>query len=156
MYIIVQYNLYWKGRAVNQVLICDLSVLHKYGKQALDCHLKPLGFNWQEMVVLMALERKPDADQALLSKLLQTDKANVTRLVSSMENKGLLVRTVCKEDSRRRDIRLTREGAARLPDLHGAMAEWEAFCYGGLSREQIRQYEEMNARIIGNIMNGSK
>jgi DNA-binding MarR family transcriptional regulator len=134
------------------VLICDLSLLHKYGKLALDSELKSLGFNWQEMVVMMVLERMPGADQTLLSKLLQTDKGNVTRLLNQMEGKGLLMRQITKEDSRRKAIHLTAQGEAHLLPLHQAMSNWEAACLRGLSREQVLKFEETSALIISNIL----
>ena len=133
------------------MLICDISVLHKYGKQALDRQLLSLGLRWQEMVVLMALEMKPDAEQGLFSMLLQTDKGNVTRLLNSMENRGLISRSVSEDDCRRKEIRLTASGASGLPALHGAMEQWEAFCFKGLSPEQIAGFQETNQIVIGNM-----
>ncbi len=134
------------------MLICDLSILHKYGKLALDRELRPLGFSWQEMVVMMVLERVPGADQTLLSKFLQTDKGNVTRLIDQMERKGHLLRQISSGDSRRREIHLTSHGRAHLLPLRQAMSDWEASCLRGLSREQVRTFEETSALIIRNIL----
>lgn len=138
------------------MLICDLSILHKFGKEALDKQLQPLGFTWQEMVVMMALEMAPDTDQALLSKLLQTDKGNVTRLMNKMEERDLLYRVVSDIDSRHKIIRLTDKGASLLPALHEEMMKWEAFCFHGLDQNQILQFEELRTRIIHNILRNSQ
>ena len=138
------------------MLICDLSILHKYGKETLNKQLQPLGFSWQEMVVMMALEMNPDTDQALLSKLLQTDKGNVTRLISNMEEKDLLYRIVCHIDSRYKIIHLTDKGVSLLPLLHKAMRSWEASCFNGLNKRQVQQFEELSAHIINNILNNKE
>lgn len=137
--------------AENSLLICDLSMLHKYGKQALDSHLNNLGFNWQEMAVMMALQNDPSADQTLLSKLLQTDKGNITKLLGRMEEKKLITRTADPGDSRRKLILLTASGAARLPSLHEAMARWEQACFHGLTARQIKDFTEACRLIIANI-----
>ena len=134
------------------MLICDLSMLHKYGKHALDGFLGDLGFNWQEMAVMMALQSDPNADQTLLSKLLQTDKGNVTKLLNRMEEKDLITRTADPQDSRRRVILLTASGAERLPALHDAMARWEHACFQGLSSRQIHDFNEACRLIIANIV----
>ncbi len=134
------------------MLICDLSMLHKYGKQALDSHLDELGFSWQEMAVMMALQSDPSADQTLLSKLLQTDKGNVTKLLSRMEDRMLITRTVDPEDSRRKIILLTASGAARLPLLHEVMARWEQACFRGLTARQIDDFAEACKLIIANTI----
>ena len=136
----------------NRLLICDLSMLHKYGKQSLDSCLDASGFNWQEMAVMMALQSAPDADHSLLSKLLQTDKGNVTKLLSRMEEKGLITRTPDQDDGRRKNILLTELGAAKLPALHEAMARWEQACFQGLTSRQINGFEEACRLITANAM----
>ena len=138
------------------MLICDMSIIHKHGKQTLDDMLLPLGLGWQEMSVMMLLEMKPDADLALISSLLQTDKGNVTRLINNMEKKDLIFWDICREDRRCKSISLTHSGADKLPAVHEAMAKWEAFCFQGFSEEQIKQYEDMNAQFIRNIMGGKQ
>lgn len=136
--------------AENSLLICDLSMLHKYGKQALDSHLSDLGFNWQEMAVMMALQSDPSTDQTLLSRLLQTDKGNITKLLGRMEEKKLIARTADPEDSRRKIILLTQSGAALLPSLHEAMGRWEQACFRGLTPRQIKDFAQICGLIIAN------
>ena len=131
-------------------LICDISVTHKYGKQALDLLLAPHGVCWQEMVVLMVLEEAPEAPQSLLGALLQTDKGNVTKLLTRMEAKGLLVRQPSKEDRRRMRNALSEPGASLVPALRQALAAWEAVCYAGLSQEEQRIFNKASQTIIHN------
>ena len=88
------------------MLVCDISLTHKYGKQTLDAQLSPFHVCWQEMVVLMAAHRSPDVTSALLSRLLQTDKGNVNKLLNSMESKGLITRAPTQKDQRRKALRL--------------------------------------------------
>lgn len=134
------------------MLICDISVIHKYGKQSLDASLRSLGLFWQEMVVLMILEQQPDAKHALFCAMLQTDKGNVTRLLNSMETKGLIRRSVRTEDNRQKVNSLTASGLARLPALHDTMKRWEAACFSGLSEAQLKEYTRVSSHIVDNMM----
>ena len=134
------------------MLVCDISLTHKYGKQTLDTRLSPFHVYWQEMVVLMAAHRSPDVTSALLSKLLQTDKGNVTKLLNSMESKGLITRVPTQKDQRRKALRLAPGGESLLPDLYRVMSEWENECLEGLSPEDREGYQRLSGTVISNLM----
>ena len=134
------------------MLVCDISLTHKYGKQTLDARLSPFHVCWQEMAVLMAAHRSPDVTSALLSMLLQTDKGNVTKLLNSMESKGLITRFPTQKDQRRKALRLAPAGETLLPDLYRVMSEWENECLEGLSPEDREGYQRLSGTVISNLM----
>ena len=134
------------------MLVCDISLTHKYGKQTLDARLSPFHVCWQEMAVLMAAHRSPDVTSALLSMLLQTDKGNVTKLLNSMESKGLITRVPTQKDQRRKALRLAPGGESLLPDLYRVMSEWESECLEGLSPEDREGYQRLSGTVISNLM----
>lgn len=74
------------------MFICTISVFHKYGKQILDEMLQPLQLDWRSMVVLLVVDQVPGISQGRLIPFLQTDKANVAKLLKEMEEKDLLER----------------------------------------------------------------
>ena len=134
------------------MLVCDISLTHKYGKQTLDARLSPFHVCWQEMAVLMAVHRSPDVTSALLSRLLQTDKGNVTKLLNSMESKGLITRAPTQKDQRRKALRLAPAGETLLPDLYRVMSGWENECLEGLSPEDREGYQRLSGTVISNLM----
>lgn len=134
------------------MLICDISTTHKYGKLALDLLLAPHQLCWQEMVVLMVFDETPEAPQSLLSLMLQTDKGNVTRLLTRMEEKGLLIRDINQQDNRRRNNTLSPKGARLIPTLHQVLDTWEAACFSGLTLEEQRIFFKASQTIIRNTM----
>uniref|UniRef100_UPI00289A622D hypothetical protein n=1 Tax=Proteiniclasticum sp. TaxID=2053595 RepID=UPI00289A622D len=69
------------------MFICTISVFHKYGKQILDEMLQPLQLDWRSMVVLLVVDQVPGISQRRLIPFLQTDKANVAKLLKEMEEK---------------------------------------------------------------------
>lgn len=134
------------------MLICDFSTTHKYGKMSLDIMLEPYSLCWQEMVVLLALDGKPDSSQSLLTVLLQTDKGNVSKLLHKMEKKALLF---CKPgilDKRQKDNVLTYKAQKLIPEVKKVMTEWESFCFRGLSPKEIELFSKISQVVFKNTM----
>lgn len=134
------------------MFICDISVFNKFGKQLLDEMLRPLGVDWRALVVMLVIEQVPGISQTRLSPFLQTDKANISKLLQVMENKGLIRRQADDEDQRNKDIYLTDQGESRLPQLRAALDRWEATCFLGIDPEEIRQFQRISERITQNLI----
>ncbi|NLB38300.1 MAG: MarR family transcriptional regulator [Clostridiales bacterium] len=144
----------WRGECA--VLICDLSILHRYGKRKLDDKLRPLIRTWRKAVVLLVLDKMPGAELPLLSQMLQTDKGNVSRLLSRMEQDGLLLRQVPEQDGRRKELLLSERGRALVPRVNDAMDSWERECFSGLTPEQIETYTHLNKIVMANVYDTSE
>ena len=134
------------------MFICDISVLNRYGKQFLDESLQPIGVDWRELVTLMVIEQIPGIAQARLIPFLQTDKANVTKHLQNMENKGLISRKTNQNDRRNKSCHLTNKGLCLLPRLHEAMSNWEDNCLLGLTSDERILYDSLNQKIILNLI----
>lgn len=104
----------------------------------------------------MAIRRSPNVTISLLSKLLQTDKGNVTRLLNRMDSKGLISRLPMGGDHRRKALRPAPAGERLLPDLDKVMSDWERECLEGFSSDDIRIYLALNGKFIGNLMRMSE
>jgi DNA-binding MarR family transcriptional regulator len=137
------------------MFICDISILNRYGKQLLDDTLLPVGLDWRELVTLLVIEQLPGIAQARLIPFLQTDKANVTKLLQQMEEKKLMTRETNPLDRRNKSCHLTKEGHMLLPRLHEAMSLWEDTSLQGLDANERALYGEFNKRIIRNLMQES-
>jgi DNA-binding MarR family transcriptional regulator len=134
------------------VFICDISILNKYGKQRLDEQLSALGVDWRELVVMLVIEQMPGITQARLSPFLQTDKANVTKLLQAMEKKELIRRTANQTDQRNKVCFLTLKGKQLTPRLHEALQAWEAVCFRGISTEDKLLYQKIIDAIAQNLI----
>lgn len=134
------------------MFICDISMLNRMGKALLNEKLNSVGFVWREMVVLLVLSQKPGATQHFVSQFLQTDKANVSNLIKSLERRQLIKKVVLEEDRRYRGLHLTEKSEALIPQLENVLADWQKHCYEGLSQEELELYEKLNEKIISNMM----
>ena len=138
------------------MFICDISVFNKYGKQKLDEMLAPLETEWRELVVMLVLEQLPGISQARLIPFLQTDKANVTKLLQTMEKKKLIIREVDDQDQRNKICHLTNQGKEVIPRLHEIIANWEKECFQGVSKEDLEQYRRISGIITQNLFREKK
>lgn len=138
------------------MFICDISVFNKYGKQKLDEMLCPLKIDWRELVVILLIEQVPGITQARLIPFLQTDKANVTKLLQSMEKKGLIRREVDEGDQRNKICNLTNQGSMLIPHLHEVLDLWESACFQGISKDELLQFRRINEIITSNLVTDRK
>jgi len=138
------------------MFICDISVFNKYGKQKLDEMLCPLKIDWRELVVILLIEQVPGITQARLIPFLQTDKANVTKLLQSMEKKGLIRREVDEGDQRNKICNLTNQGNMLIPHLHEVLDLWESACFQGINKDELLQFRRINEIITSNLVTDRK
>lgn len=134
------------------MFICDISVFNKYGKQRLDERLAPMQIDWRALVVLLVIEQVPGIPQTRLIPFLQTDKANVTKLLQVLEKRDLILREADGEDQRNKICHLTLKGKAMTPQLHKALADWEDACFEGLDPDELAQFRKTSEVISRNLM----
>ncbi len=133
------------------MFICNISILNKYGKQVLDELLQDLAVDWRELVVMLVLEKMPGTSQSRLIPFLQTDKANVTKILQEMEHKGLIRRCSDAQDQRNKICHLDARGSVLVPQLHERLKQWETACFKGLSPEEISSYHRISHVISQNL-----
>lgn len=134
------------------MFICDISIWDHYGKQLLDKRLLSFGLDWREMIILLVIERESGLLQTRLIPFLQTDKANVTKVLQSMEAKGLIIRTQDPADHRSKRCHHTDSGRALLPELHRVMKSWTAECFEGISVDELDVYRQVGDKLSENMV----
>jgi DNA-binding MarR family transcriptional regulator len=134
------------------MFICDISIFNKYGKQKLDDMLFPLKIDWRELVVMLVIEQIPGISQTRLIPFLQTDRANVTKLLQEMEKKELIRRETDETDKRNKVCYLTNQGESINPNLHEVLDLWEAACFEGLNKDEILQFQRISEIITHNLI----
>lgn len=135
------------------MLICDISIFNRYGKLKLDELLRPWGADWRELVAILVIAQVPGIPQSRLVPFLQTDKANVTKLLGKMEEKGWIVRSEDSRDHRNKHCHLTSQGTGLVPELERALQHWESVCYQGLEAEEIEAFKRISGKIGKNLLN---
>lgn len=138
------------------MFICDISVFNRFGKELLDDRLTPLMLTWRDLVALLVLDDAPGIRQSALSRFLQTDKANITKMLQGLEDNGWIRRDTDGSDQRIKRCRLTEEGQMLVPLLKSAMARWEESCFQDLTAEERAVFHRLSDKISKRLMAESR
>ena len=87
---------------------------------------KPFGITAHQYNVLRILRNRypePHTVSAIIERMLDR-MSNVSRIISRLETKRLVVREVCEEDRRAKDVLITDEGLLLLRKLDEAFETW--------------------------------
>lgn len=92
-----------------------------------------------EYRILFALYRESGVSASTLSEEHHLDKGVVTRVVTSLEEKGFVERRPDPEDGRRKLLHLTARSEALRPDVEALKADIDAELTAGLSDAEVEQ-----------------
>jgi DNA-binding MarR family transcriptional regulator len=104
-----------------------------------------------ENKVLGFFARHPDATQSDLVAHSGRDKAQLTRLIRGLRDKGLLDARVDEADRRSTRLQLTAEGEAIHADARQQAALLSSTAVAGLSKEECRQLVALLAKVRDNL-----
>ncbi|MEM6722579.1 MAG: MarR family transcriptional regulator [Bacteroidota bacterium] len=110
----------------------------------------------EHWIVLMNLWIEDGLSQQEVAERIFKDKASVTRVLSSMEQKNLLIRVPDQKDKRIKRIHLTHLGRnlkeTTMPLMDGNME----YALDGISEEEIQTCIKVMDKIFQNINNSEK
>ncbi len=93
-----------------------------------------------QFAALCALDANPDIDQATLAGLIAYDRVTIGGVVDRLEGKGLISRTVSRQDRRARSLRLTAAGMALLDQVRPIVRGFQDDILTGLSADERAQF----------------
>lgn len=114
----------------------NANLLHKTGTRALESH----GMTTQQWAVLGALadpRSKAGISVGDLAGLLMVSRQNLTGVLSRLEARGLIARTIDSNDKRSRFICLTEEGLQRWSEMQPLIYEFYQASLAGFSNSDI-------------------
>lgn len=116
--------------------------------------LKELGLSENEGSILMILKNGQSIYQESIIKELQVDKSAVTRLLKSMESKGLIKRIQSDKDKRYFLIEITELGVKKQVLVDDVFRQKDINIVDGLSFEEQGELKRMLKVIKNNLMRG--
>lgn len=134
------------------MFICDIGVFNRYGKRSLDNLLIPLDLDWQSLVAILVIDQIQGIGQHRLKPFLQTDKANVSKLITKLVRSNLVYREKVEGDMRNKACYLTQQGKALVPQLQETLDAWEKAVYQNISEEDLTVFRRVNATITQNLI----
>ena len=101
--------------------------------------------------MLYHIENNPDCTQKDISVAFGISKALVTRNIQFMEKRGLIKRTVNKDDERSYRLQVTEKGKELFSACEDTVEKVEHLQFSGFSTEEREQFEGYLARIMDNL-----
>ncbi|MCE5973128.1 MarR family transcriptional regulator [Sinirhodobacter sp. WL0062] len=112
--------------------------LHQISVSAFTAETAAAGFDLTpvQFAALSMLEENPGIDQATLAGLIAYDRVTIGGVISRLEARGLIERTVCESDRRARTLRLTERGASVLRTIWPAVRRTQEVIFADLSDDE--------------------
>lgn len=119
----------------------SIRVLANFIKKDLNEKIAALGLTGFQCGVLNYIEHSTKGDSVVFQKNLEeffvTSKSSMSDLLQSLESKGLIVRVSPEQgDSRKKEIKLTKEGKRIITISHRFLDETENFLLSALDDEE--------------------
>lgn len=113
--------------------------------------LKPYGVTPEQWVLFAGLSEQEGISLTELSKTSLRDKPYTTRLIDSLENKGLIRRAESQNDRRSSLIFLTEKGNNLRNEILPIIAELNQWVIGTMSEEEVRQLKFLLNKLYDRV-----
>lgn len=114
--------------------------------------LEPFNLAPEQNLIMMTLWKKDGLSPNELSFQLNKDKANVARMIASLEKKGYITRVDDPSDKRTFKVQLTEEGKQLECLVLPVLKEAHQNVVKGISKEQLDVLQNMISKMISNSL----
>lgn len=98
----------------------------------------------------MELYEESGITQDALAAKVQVDKANATRVLKQLENKGMVTRERCPNDARARLVFVTEQARAIELPLIKIIKEWNDILLAGISEAELATLKSVQSKMLSN------
>jgi len=130
----------------------EIAIIGRQSKIYLERVLKPYNIKVGEHMFILNVENDKHMNQQQLCDQFAVDKAQATRAIASLVEKGLLSREKNPEDKREYLIALTEEGKIIKEKLFLEMKHWGDTLKGDMSQEELDKVTEILTKFRINAM----
>lgn len=114
--------------------------------EALDLGIAPM-----HMRVIKIVSKKPECTAMDIAKILNRDKAQVTRLLKTLIDQDLILKVPHPEDKRSQILAVTDKGAAGLEMLKVVDKKVVTALTAGISEQELEQFDAVAKKIKANL-----
>ena len=105
----------------------------------------------EQYLVMDTLWNEGTLTQQAIAFIIQKDKNSVTQFIDNLEKKGLVTRSVAKDDRRVNNIVVTPEGMALKDSTKQLAIETMNKAVAGVSEEDLNTFVNVLKNVCGNI-----
>ncbi|GGB14419.1 MarR family winged helix-turn-helix transcriptional regulator [Allosediminivita pacifica] len=101
-----------------------------------------------EMSVMLVIHDNPGIRQGVVARALDIKRAHMAKMARTLEDAGLIARSVPEDDKRAMELRLTEKGEAHLAELRPAFDRHEASDVSGLTPAEAEQLRTLLRKYL--------
>ena len=105
----------------------------------------------QNFIMLVLWNHKNGISQNEIAELLNKDKTNIARMIVTLENKGLIRRSVNNIDRRSYDVYLTEKGDELRSKIIPITLDANKQIIKGLTKEELDEVKRILMKIMENV-----
>lgn len=113
--------------------------------------LKSMNINGSEHFVLAYLGYRERVNADEISDELLIDKSTASKALTSLEAKGIIIRTTNEHNRREKLIELTEKGRAVTKEIKVILSDWAQEALATLTPEERKVFEELCEKVASNI-----
>jgi DNA-binding MarR family transcriptional regulator len=110
----------------------------------------------EQYLVMDTLWNEGTLTQQAIAFIIQKDKNSVTQFIDNLEKKGLVTRSVAKEDRRVNNIVVTAEGMALKDSTKQLAIETMNKALKGIPEDDVQTFVNVLKKVCGNISDFGK
>lgn len=104
-----------------------------------------------QWLILKTIQEEPTISQQQLAVKVFKDFASITRIIELLVKGGYLIRNFHKEDRRRSELSLSKEGATIIKSLESIITGNRAKALNKLSLSDIEKLQSTLSKIVSNL-----
>lgn len=110
----------------------------------------------EQYLVMDTLWNEGTLTQQAIAFIIQKDKNSVTQFIDNLEKKGLVTRSVAKEDRRVNNVMVTEEGMALKDSTKQLAIDTMNKALEGIAEEDVETFVKVLKKICANISDFGK
>lgn len=132
----------------------SLSIIVRYQRIFCERQLERYGVNlgYPEQSVLLMLSAYDRINQDTIARHFMIDKGAITKTISKLEAKHLILRWENPENKREKLLALTENGQATIERMNQVQSEWDNAVFTGLSAEELAKMESLVGTMTSNAI----
>lgn len=125
-----------------------LNLIFRFNKEFSHERIRMKGLSDTEYMISTFICSHANCSQEEVATSLRMDKTTVGKALLTLEEKGIVVRTMADDDKRKKCLRITEKGYSGLADLMDIHDEWLSRVLNCLTSDEQRQFENYCERLL--------
>ena len=127
--------------------------LHQISTQLFTKHMQEAGLDLTpvQFAAMDAIVTHPGIDQAGVAARIASDRATIGGVIDRLEQKGYVLRNVCSQDRRAREVQPTEKGVRALDEISTIVNALQEDILAGLDQTERAKFLELVTKAVGNF-----